>query len=288
MDRFTRRQRQIERRAAKVMAAYPSLWEQMIKEWRQPGSDDRAWLLYSANYLFRTAGVRWAMDPIRLRHRLPGAPEMPVADLKNLSFVILTHQHGDHLDLDLLRQLQAYPIYWVVPAPVLEVVEAEFKLPMDRVIVPRVMQPIEIYGMRITPFEGLHWEKQAGIDELRGVPAMGYLVEFNGRRWLFPGDTRSYDASRLPFLGPVDGVFAHLWLGRAGALLEPPPLLDEFCKFFLALQTKRIIVTHLEEFGRDASDYWDKKHARQVEAWYQKYAPDIQIDLACLVDCTPI
>jgi hypothetical protein len=73
MDRFIKKQQRIDRRAAEVIAAYPSQWPQMIKEWHRPGSDDRAWSMYSASYLFRTANIRWAMDPIRLKHRLPTA-----------------------------------------------------------------------------------------------------------------------------------------------------------------------------------------------------------------------
>jgi hypothetical protein len=76
MDLFTSKQQKIDRRAAEVMAAYPALWSQMIMEWHQPGSEDRAWLMCSANYLFRTANVRWAIDPLRLKHRLPNAPEI--------------------------------------------------------------------------------------------------------------------------------------------------------------------------------------------------------------------
>jgi len=285
MDRFPRKQQEIDRRAAEVMAAYPALWSQMITDWRQPGLEDQAWLMYSANYLFRTANVRWAMDPLRLKHRLPSAPEMPVADLEDVDFILLTHGHGDHLDLDLLRGLKDFPILWVIPAPVLDLVEAEIKLPMDRLIVPRAMQPIEIQGIRISPFDGLHWEKQAGAESLNGVPATGYLIEFNGKRWLFPGDTRSYDASQLPSFGSVDGLFAHLWLGRGCALLEDPPLLDEFCRFCVDLLPKRVILTHLDEFGRDANDFWESGHIQKVSAWFQKNASKISLDSACLGKC---
>ena len=99
---------------------------------------------------------------------------------------------------------------------------------------------------------------------LRGVPATGYLVEFQNKRWLFPGDTRTYDASQLPSFGPVDGLFAHLWLGRGCALMDEPPLLDAFCQFCLDLQPRRIILTHLNEFGRDADDFWDEEHAEKL------------------------
>jgi glyoxylase-like metal-dependent hydrolase (beta-lactamase superfamily II) len=119
MDLFTSKQQKIDRRAAEVMAACQALWSQMITEWHQPGSEDRAWLMYSTNYLFRTANVRWTIDPLRLKRRLPNASEMSAGELKDLVFILLTHQHGDHLDLSLLHQLIDFPILWVIPAPVL-------------------------------------------------------------------------------------------------------------------------------------------------------------------------
>jgi L-ascorbate metabolism protein UlaG (beta-lactamase superfamily) len=264
MDRFIRKQQEIDRRAAEVASSYPALWSQMITDWRQPGSEDKAWLMYSANYLFRTANVRWAMDPLRLKHRVPDAPEMPVEDLKGLDFVLLTHRHSDHLDLNLLHRLQDFPVLWVIPAPILPLVQAEVKIAANRLIIPEPMRTVEIQSIRITPFDGLHWEQQPGTESLRGVPAMGYLIEFNGKRWLFPGDTRTYDASRLPSFGPVDGLFAHVWLGRAGALQNVPPLLEAFCRFCSDLRPQRVILTHLEEFGRDANDYWDSGHAKSA------------------------
>ena len=264
MDRFTEKQQEIDQRAAEVIADYPTLWSQMITEWRQPGLEDSAWLMYSANYLFRTANIRWAIDPLRLKHKLPDAPEMPVDNLKDLDFILLTHQHSDHLDLSLLRGLQGYPILWVVPAPLMPRVQAEVDIAADRLIIPEPMRAFDIRGIRITPFDGLHWEVQPDGQSLRGVPAMGYLVEFNGKRWLFPGDTRNYDAGQLPSFGHVDGLFAHVWLGRGSALQNEPLLLDAFCKFCVDLQPKRIIPTHLYEFGRDANDFWDDMHVQKV------------------------
>jgi L-ascorbate metabolism protein UlaG (beta-lactamase superfamily) len=282
MDQFTRKQQEIERRAAKVSAAYPTLWSDMIAEWRQPGSDDRAWLMYSANYLFRTANVRWAMDPLRLKHRLPDAPEVPVEDLRGLDFILLTHRHSDHLDLNLLHGLQDFPILWVIPAPVLPLVQAEVEIPANRLIVPEPMRTVEIQGIRITPFDGLHWEQQPGTSSLRGLPSIGYLIEFNGKRWLFPGDTRTYDVSRLPSFGPVDGLFAHVWLGRAGALQDEPPLLEAFCRFFVDLLPKRIILTHLDEFGRDANDYWDSRHVQKVKKYFLRAKSSVLVSFAKL------
>ena len=284
MDRFTEKQQEIDQRATEIIAEYPALWSKMITECRQPGSEDRAWLMYSANYLFRTAGVRWAMDPLRLSHKLPDAPEMPVDDLQDLDFILLTHQHSDHLDLGLLRSLQIYSILWVVPAPLLPIVRADIDIAADRLIVPEAMRTIDVRGIRITPFDGLHWEFEPESQSPRGVPAMGYLVEFNGKRWLFPGDTRTYDASQLPGFGPVDGVFAHVWLGRGCALMDEPPQLNEFCQFFMSMRSQQIVLTHLYEFGRDAQDFWDNRHVQDVSSCIFKRDSKISISSASIGD----
>ncbi len=280
MDRITTKEEQIRQHQLEAIERFPSSWSQMIDEWRQPGAEDRAWLMYAANYLFRTNNVHWAMDPLRLRHRLPEAPDVDFArDLDRLSFVVLTHQHADHLDLDLIRELSRLPLVWVVPEFVLEQIKLKADIALNQVIIPKPLQSFEIQGIRITPFDGLHWEQQAD-GGLRGVPAMAYLVEFNGKRWLFPGDTRTYDASRLPTFGPLDGLFAHLWLGRGCALQEAPPLTDAFSQFCLDLHPRRIVLAHLNEFGRDAKDYWDEDHAQKMCSKIREMYSVVHVDPA--------
>jgi L-ascorbate metabolism protein UlaG (beta-lactamase superfamily) len=170
--------------------------------------------------------------------------------------------------------LKHLPILWVIPEPVLTSIQNQVDLPKKNVIVPGELEPVEIQGIKITPFTGLHWEKlehqgSESVSSLRGVPATGYLVEFREKRWLFPGDTRTYDVSQLPSFGPVDGLFAHLWLGRGCAMLDAPPLLDPFCRFFADLKPRRIILTHFMEFGRTMEDYWDVEHAQLVQSHFQ-------------------
>ena len=284
MGRFTEKQEEINQRAVETIADYPALWSQMITEWRRPGSESWAWLMYSANYLFRTANVRWTLDPLRLKHKLPDAPEMPVDNLRGLDFILLTHQHSDHLDLNLLHGLQDFPILWVVPAPLLPVVQAEVDIAADRLIVPEPMRTFEIQGIQITPFNGLHWEVMSVSQSLRSVQAMGYLVERNGKRWLFPGDTRTYDASQLPSFGSIDMLFAHVWLGRGSALEDEPPLLHAFCRFCMNLRPRQIMLTHLYEFGRDANDCWGNEHVQQIISLFAETWPELSVTSGLLGD----
>jgi L-ascorbate metabolism protein UlaG (beta-lactamase superfamily) len=276
MDQYSRKQAWIRQRCAEISSRYPALWSNIIAEWNSPG-EERVWLTYSANYLFRTRDIRWAIDPLTLSWRKKDAPEVNAAhDLSNLDFVLLTHRHEDHLALDLISALRHLPIKWVVPEFMLRLVIKGAGLPRENIIVPIHLKPIELNGMHILPFTGLHWETTP--HEIRkGVPAIGYLIELNGKRWLFPGDTRTYDACQFPDFGPVDHLFAHLWLGGGCALMEEPPLIDAFCKFCLDLKPRQIILTHLNEFGRTADDFWDTSQAQKICSKFQALASDLPI-----------
>jgi hypothetical protein len=274
MDRFAEKQAHIDRQRAALIARYPALWDKLISEWQQPGPD-RAWLTYAANYLFRTAGIRWALDPLTISWRLKGAAPVDVSALGKLAFILLTHRHEDHLDLELLSALRPFPITWVVPEFILpQVLEAG--LQPEKIIVPHPFQPLELYGVRVTPFDGQHFEVEAG-GNLRGLPAMAYLVEWAGKRWLFPGDTRTYDITQLPHFGSVNGIFAHLWLGRGCAMSEKFPLLENFCCFCLASSPGRVVLAHLEEFGRAADDFWDAGHLPGVYSKFQEMSSGIPV-----------
>ena len=285
----------INQQRVEIIERYPVLWSKLIEEWSQPGMEDRAWLMYSASYLFRTSGIRWAMDPVRLASRLPGASEPDVAhDFKDLSFVLLTHRHADHLDLDLINSIRDSSIIWVVPRAILPLIRKYTYLPEKQIVVPKMNQPLEFHGIRVTPFDGLHWERiepresERSHTYWRGVPAVGYLVEFSGKRWLLPGDTRTYDARRLPSFGPVNGLFAHVWLGRGSAMLGEAPLLGAFSRYCLALQPQRIILTHLNEYGREAEDYWDEGHAISICSAVQAISPGISVIPAFLGDAVSL
>jgi len=277
MDRFAEKQAPISQRRAEVSARYSELWSKITTEWNSSGADDSVWLTYSANYLFRTDNVRWAIDPLTLSWRIKNAPKVDVArDLHDLSFVLLTHRHEDHLDLDLLSALRHLPITWVVPDFMLSLVIKGAGLRRGNIIVPSSLQPIELNGIRILPFNGLHWET-IPVGTRKGVPALGYLIEFNGKRCLFPGDTRTYDELQFPDFDVVDYLFAHLWLGRGCALMEDPPLRDAFCHFCHELKSRHIILTHLDEFGRDAADFWDETHAQKVCSQLQAFASGVSV-----------
>lgn len=270
-QKFEEQQAKITRLTASAVESYPALWHQMVSEW-QAAESDAAWLTYSANYLFHTAGVRWALDPLSLFSRLSLPNPMNFAeDLSALDAVVLSHRHADHLDLELLSKLVDLPMTWIVPDFLLEVLQAIFPEKTPKIIVPRAGVPIQIKDLTLIPFEGLHFR------DGNGVPEMGYLAEFSGKRWAFPGDTRVFPPQSLTKLGSLDGIFAHLWLGKKCALHEKLPLLEEFCCFFTEPAPSRLVVTHMHELARDPDDFWDTSHFSQVYAKCGELNPEILV-----------
>jgi L-ascorbate metabolism protein UlaG (beta-lactamase superfamily) len=223
-DHPAEKQKRIEQRMRTRTAEYPALWQRMMDEWLCPEPTDRAWLLYSANYLFRTAGIRWALDPLTLSRRVPSAPEMDVSPLQALNYIVLSHRHHDHFDPPLLEKLACFPARWVMPPFMVETVTA-LGVPPGKIIPLPPDESLRLGGISLTAFEGLHWEESPEAPSgRRGVHAAGYLVEFNDRRWLFPGDVRTYDPNSLPIKDALHGLVAHVWLGRGQALAQSAPL----------------------------------------------------------------
>ena len=258
------------------------MWQQMVAEW-QAAESDAAWLTYSANYILWTAGVRWALDPLSLFSRL-SLPNLMnfTEDLAALDAVVLSHRHADHLDLDLLAKLVGLPMIWIVPDFLLEELQTIFPERSPNIIVPRAGVPIQIKNLTLIPFEGLHFRDGNGVQE------MGYLAEFSGKKWAFPGDTRIFPRGGLTSLGSLDGIFTHIWLGKRRALQETPAILDEFCDFFTEPAPHRLVITHMHELARDPNDFWDISHYLQVKAKCQELNPKILVTPAWTGTCVAL
>lgn len=269
-------QENLKVRIERARTEFPSLWRDITRQWRSADSD-AAWLTYAANYLLFTAGVRWALDPYSLFTRL-GEGEQPdfAGDLAPLQLVVLSHAHNDHLDPNLISAIQHLPVTWVIPEFMQEKVAQTVHLPAERIITPRPGNPIHFGDLVLHPFDALHFRQG------NGVPEMGYLAEFNGKRWFFPGDTRMYDPNLIPHFDHLDGIFAHLWLGKACALEKEPPLLREFCEFHLSFNPGRIVVTHMGELGRAIEELWDISHFEMVCAEFVKQSPHLPVTAALM------
>jgi hypothetical protein len=50
------------------------------------------------------------------------------------------------------------------------------------------------------------------------------------------------------------------------------------------MKPRRIILTHMEEWGRKAVDFWDLEHAGQVVAVLNRLAPSLPVEVARMGD----
>jgi hypothetical protein len=273
----TRNQHDIQAKRKELVADHPNRWGRMIRGWCAPRTDDAVWLMNSANYLFNTGGLKWAVDPVLLSNRIPEAPVLDVTpDLADLDFILLSHAHVDHSDIVLWSQLQNSRCHWIVPDHMTDFFTREVSVSDSAYSVATPGKEIEMSGARIVPFESPHYERleTGGTNH---VDSTGYLVEVAGASYLFPGDIRTYDSLCLkPFTG-VSAVFAHVFLGRSSALMNDPPLLEAFVDFYLSCHPKKIVLSHLYELGRDPENCWLSSHAQAVAKAFIAADSDVEI-----------
>lgn len=278
MSSTNSRQQRLDAIKQEACRNYAHTWQLMVSAWQKDSRENVGWLMYAANYLFRTHNIRWAIDPFLLTSRISAPPlDHPAADLEKLNFILLTHRHADHFDNELIRLLKDFPILWVVPLDMQKTV-IELGINKDAVITPQPGKPIDLCGIQVTPFSALHYHIEANGVQY-GVPECGYFVETKEKRLLFPGDTRDYKVEKLPKFTQVDVAFAHTWLGKKCADMEIPPLVEEFAQFFCSIEPTQLVVTHLFEFKRPSIDQWDELHFQLIKNKLKEISPILKVDM---------
>ena len=237
---------------AQYHESYPALWARVFAQAFSGGHEHSAWLLGPSGYLLSAGGLCFGLD-IRV-----GAPWVAeenygrmAGDLAKLDFMLLTHEHNDHYDRAMLALLKDAPVRWLIPAFFDQSRVLATGVAPERVTWVEAGLTYRMGGLAVTAFESPHVK----------VPEMGYFIDTGRAKLLFPGDVRDYTIP-LPDFGPVDCLFAHVWLGRGNARNLPcEPWLSAFCDYITALRPRRVLLTHLFELGRDTANMWTYAHA---------------------------
>jgi L-ascorbate metabolism protein UlaG (beta-lactamase superfamily) len=218
-------------RGSRVRRWVAYLWREAVRESRRPvapafakpnpaGWDDArvtaAWLGH-ATVLINFFGIKILTDPVlfpRIGIRLPGftigpkrlmAPAVEFDELPEIDVVLLSHAHFDHFDLRTLHRLARRRLprrtkadfadsTKVITAPhthdllrwtkFRDVTELRWT---ERKAIATSAGEINIVAFRVK-----HWGARMQHDDYRGYN--GYLLERNGRRIIFGGDTAMTDA----------------------------------------------------------------------------------------------
>jgi L-ascorbate metabolism protein UlaG (beta-lactamase superfamily) len=180
----------------------PAFARPVPAEW----SDSRltaAWLGH-ASVLINFFGVKILTDPTLFPHigiRLPGltlgpkrliAPALTIRDLPRIDLILLSHAHFDHFDLRTLRRFR--PPVRIITAP--RTTDLLDRTRLRDVTELRWNQnkcfETSAGTIGVTAFRVKHWGARLQHDDYRGYN--GYLVEREGHRILFSGDTAITDS----------------------------------------------------------------------------------------------
>ncbi|MBR5867861.1 MAG: MBL fold metallo-hydrolase [Clostridia bacterium] len=208
-------------------------------------------LIGPASYLLRLGDKKFAFDPSACH--LPGEEDIRALlydTLRHYDGVISTHAHYDHYDGELLAML----------APHIPCYVANFMPDLPDVRKVQSGETLSFGEANFTFFESPHSRGENLVNEL------GFLLEYQGRRHLFPVDVRTYDASRVPVVGPVDTLISHLWLGRVQALDQEnqAEYIEDFIAFANTFAPKKTIIGHLCDPRRIIPDMWSPLHVARV------------------------
>jgi Predicted Zn-dependent hydrolases of the beta-lactamase fold len=219
-------------RSSRVRRWVGHLWrEWTIESWRpiapaftKPGplkwNDAQltaAWIGH-ATVLINFFGITILTDPVlfpRVGIRLPGvtigpkrltAPALQFHELPKIDIVLLSHAHFDHFDLRTLHRFDKDTSVITAPntADLLKWTRlqdiTELRWGETKVLNIRSQTKGTI---AIRAFQVKHWGARTQRDTHRGYN--GYLIERNGRRILFAGDTALTDTfAELRKYGPID------------------------------------------------------------------------------------
>ena len=173
-----------------------------------------SWLGH-ATVLINFFGITVLTDPVlfpRVGIRLPGftigpkrliAPALKFDELPRIDLVLLSHAHFDHFDLRTLYQFEKYTT--VITAPHTRDLLRWTRLRDITELHWNEQKSIETSAGKIDifAFSVKHWGARKQRDTYRGYN--GYVLERNGRRILFAGDTALTDSfAKLRERGRID------------------------------------------------------------------------------------
>lgn len=173
------------------------------------------WIGHST-ILFHFFGTKIITDPVlgkRLGLRIAGLhfgptrftpPALTDEEVGEADLILLSHAHMDHVDLPTLRQLARPSTHVITAANTSPLLQG---MPYGSI---EEMKPHETKttkdGVKITAIPVRHWGNRFPWNHDYGY--QGYVIEKNGVRILYPGDTAymSMDHLKQEF-GPIDLVF---------------------------------------------------------------------------------
>ena len=218
---------------------------------------DRDWLVWfgHSSYLFQLGGQRFLVDPLLrmefpvsvMMHPFKGTDIYTPDDMPDIDYLIITHEHWDHLDYATLRDLRGKVRHAVCPLGVAEYLEY-WKYDKDIITEMDWGETFDSATMKITCLPTRHFSNR--MFRRNKTLWASFMVESGGRK-VYVGGDGGYDDRfkqiREQF-GQVDlammenGQYNENW---ANIHLMPADLEQAI----LDLQAKQVFTVHHDKFS---------------------------------------
>ena len=238
---------------------FTTYWNTVFSQYNAPDAGDRVWMAGPSAYVFSLAGEKFAVD-LQIRREKDFNAVLPqlLSDTAALSFILITHQHDDHMCLPLMNALKDTAIRWYIPDGCREELIEASGLKKENIIRVRPGDRWQIGALQFRAFYSPHVK----ADDPEVFAQCGYEITAPAGKILLPADVRDYAYCDYPDFGRVDLCFSHLWAGNDA--LEPQnylPLLDEFACFNSKFRARTYFFCHLYEIGRSEQYLRHNAHA---------------------------
>ena len=235
------------------------VWKEHLQYLSKTADQDHTVVRFpnGTSYLFTTGDVRWGIDPMYLvGQESPDVDEL-IPTLNTFHFFLLTHPHGDHFDVSLLRKLDP-GVRILVSSDTVDQLSAWGGIDLQRFTVIPVGETMTVDNIQIRALPGLHAEPG-----MLAVCSSSFLVMLpDGVKLFFPVDIRDFEFSGFPpEVKQADYLFAHVFLGRGDTLGDDLPHTLDYCRFMQDKDPKTIIFNHLNETSRPPTVIWNRRHA---------------------------
>jgi L-ascorbate metabolism protein UlaG (beta-lactamase superfamily) len=164
------------------------------------------WLGHST-VLIELGGVRLLTDPVlrtRLLHMRRVVAPVDPASHEGLGAVLISHLHHDHFDVPSLRSLEPAPGQLLVPAGS---GRRATRRGFAKVVELSSGDRAQLGAVTVTAVPAVHGGRRFPFGAQ--TEALGYVIEADGRRVYFAGDTDLYDG--MSELGELDLALVPVW-----------------------------------------------------------------------------
>lgn len=251
-------------------------WRNIFREYRTCQKENRMWIAGPSSYVFVMEGMRFAVDLQIRREKDREILFLELErDLADLDFILITHEHDDHLCLPMMRALKDTHIHWYIPYNSHREWVEETGISMEHITWIRPDDCWQIGNIHFCAFHTPHT-----IPHHKIFTQCGYAISVPEFRLLIPGDIRDYEYEGYPDVGPIDLCIAHLWGGNNA--LDPEsylPFLEAFADRCASFDADRYFLCHLYEVGREELYLWDYAHAGIAMKLLYERKPECEVQM---------